>query len=282
MKKHLLFAILLIASCSLSAQTVITGWNFPVNGGPDSLNANLGLSGNKSYDIRYEGTDTTYSTIYFAEGVTDYAAAAKGWDNGANAKLWSIKFKANGYSNFKVSSKQYSTADGPRDFKLQWKISGGTFQDVPSGTVVVSTNWTNGVVDSLPLPITGQGTSSVYINWIMASDTSVNGGTVTSTGETRIDDILVTATGPTGVGEILFSNRINLGPNPSNGHFNVNSMVSMDELRISDMTGRTVMSKTNAGTSVVVDLPGLAKGTYLLSVKFEDQSAWFTKKIMIN
>lgn len=283
MKKHLLLLVFLVAGFSLSAQTVITGWSFPVNSGTDSLNANIGLPGNLGYDIRFEGTDTAYDVIYFAEGATDYAAAAKGWDNGADAKYWSIKFKAADYSNFKVCSKQYSTDSvSPRDFKLQWKISGGDFADVPSGAITVSNDWTTGVLDSLPVPVTGQGTSSIYLRWIMSSNTSINGGVVTADGETRIDDITVTATSSLGNKEIVFSNRLSLSPNPNHGVFNVTSTVPMKEVRIFDLTGKTITTAVNPGSSLAVDRPGLPAGAYFISVQFNDQAAWYTSKFIVD
>ncbi len=284
MKKHLLFAILIISGLSLGAQTVISGWSFPVNNGLDSLNANTGLTGNLSYDLRYEGTDTTYSVIYLTDGATDYAAAAKKWDNGSDAKFWSVKFKAADYNDFKVSSKQFSSdaENGPRDFKLQWKISGGTFTDVPSGSINVSNNWTSGVLDNLPVPVTGQGTSSVYIRWIMSSNTSVNGGTVAATGESKIDDILVTAVSTLGTNDIVYSNRLSITPNPNQGRFKVLSTVPLQEARILDMNGKTISAAINPGSVLSIDLPGLSKGTYVLTVKFTDQESWYSRQILVN
>lgn len=281
MKKALLASILIFVALSMNAQTVITGWSFPVNSGPDSLNANMGLPGNLGYDIRFEGNDTTYDVIYFADGAADYAAAAKGWDNGADTKYWSAKFKAENYSNFKVCSKQYSDADGPRDFKLQWRISGGTLADVPGGTIAVGTDWTAGVLDSLPVPITGQGSSSIYLAWMSASNTSVGGGTVTPAGETRIDDIVVTAVSTLGENEIVYTNRLAVTPNPNHGTFTVHSTVPFSELRITDMNGRIVFRSADGGTALTVNIPGAVAGTYALAVKFEDQSNWFVKKIVI-
>lgn len=281
MKKSLLLGIMLFSAFCMNAQTVITGWTFPVNSGPDSLNANLGLTGNLGYDIRFEGTDTTYDVIYFATGASDYAAAAQGWDNGADEKYWSAKFKAADYTNFKVSSKQYSSPDGPRDFKIQWKISGGSFADVPGGTVAVGNDWTSGIVTALPVPITGQGTSSIYLRWLMSSNASVNGGTVALTGETRIDDILVTAVSSTGENEILFTNRLSLSPNPNHGRFTVHSTVALKEVRLTDLNGKTVFNASDCGTSLVIGLQEPKAGTYLLNVKFEDQDRWCAKKVVV-
>jgi hypothetical protein len=284
MKKLLLLSILLAGTLSLGAQTVITGWTFPVNTGTDSLNATVGLPGNLGYDIRFEGTDTAYEVIYFAEGATDFAAAATGWDNGADTKFWSVKFKAADYSDFKVSSKQFSNSanNGPRDFKLQWKISGGSYADVPSGAITLASDWTTGVVAALPVPVTGQGTSSVYIRWIMASNDGVNGTPVDAAGETRIDDILITGVSSLGTNDILYTNRITVGPNPSHGIFTVTSTVPMKEIRLLDLSGKVISTEIPSGNTQAFDLSGLNAGTYALSVKFNDSDSWYTRKIIVD
>ena len=274
---------MLVMSISfVNAQDTITGWTFPVNVGTDSLNANLGLPSNAGYDLRFEGTDTTYSRIYFTPNAPDYAATASGWDNGANTKFWSIKFKANGYTNIKVSSKQKSDNVnlGPQDFKLQWRITGGTYADIPGGTVTVADNWTSGVVNNLAVPVTNQGTSSVYICWIMTSNFDINGGTVTPAGVTMIDDIIVTGTAPVGMDEILYTNRINLFPNPSNGSFQVSSTAGMESISVINAQGAVVSFVTHPQqiTSMNLDLP---EGAYFLKVKFDDVTAPYLKKFVI-
>ncbi len=283
MKKILPLLFLLISGLAINAQIVITGWTFPVDHGPDSLNANLGLPGNLGYDIRFEGNDTTYDVIYFDAGPTSYAAAAKGWDNGADEKFWSIKFKAADYKNFRVSSRQYSSLvnAGPRDFKLQWKLSGGEYTDVPNGTVIVANDWTSGVVDALPVPITDQGSSSIYIRWIMTSNTNISGGILGPDGENRIDDILVTGESALGAQDILFSNRIVISPNPNQGRFTVTSTVDMKTIRLTDMHGRRILVAGNPGKIWQGDEKNLSPGTYFISVLFTDNDSWYTQKVVV-
>lgn len=276
---------MLLAMFTAMAQDTITGWTFPVNSGPDSLNANLGTAGNQGYDLRFQlvitpELDSTINTVYFAEGTETYAAATAGWQDGANAKFWSIKFKAANYSNFKVSSKQKSV-DGPRDFKLQWRLSSSTFEDVPEGTVTLANDWTTGVVNQLPVPIAEQGTGSIYIRWLMNSNTDVNGGTVTPNGISMIDDILVTAISSLGVDEVVFTNRISIYPVPNNGSFTVKSTQPLTTLTILDASGKSVYTNNNPGTVNPVNLAGAAKGSYLLQVRFADSDKNYSKPFVI-
>ena len=279
MKKLLLIAFMAFITGALSAQETLTGWTFPVNSGPDSLNANLGTTTNKSYDIRFQWvltatTDSTLNTVTFVNGATTFAAATTGWNNGANVKFWSIKFKANNYSNFKVSSKQKSDATnpGPRDFKLQWRLSSGTYADVAGGIVTVGSDWTTGTVTDLPVPITGQGTGSIYIRWIMTSNTDINGGTVAVSGQSMIDDVLVTAVNSLGQGEILYTNRLKIYPSPNNGTFTLSSTELMDKISVSDVNGKTIFQMSNPSQKQSVKLSDTKTGLYFLKVKFSDNA----------
>lgn len=283
MKKHLLLFTAILITGSLFAQDTITGWTFPVNSGPDSLNANLGLPGNLGYDIRFEGTDTTYNTIFFVDGTSGFAAATTGWDNGIDEKFWSIKFKAENYSSFKVSSAQSSDAinPGPRDFKLQWRLSGGTYADIDGGTITVGEDWTTGVVTELPVPITGQGTSSVYIRWILTSNTNTAGGTLDNHGVSMIDDILVTAVSTLGVNEILYTNQVTVAPNPMEGMFRISTRVPAERISIYAMNGTKVYETfaTQQTTSLNLDLPS---GLYLVKVQLKGSDDVYTTRVIVN
>jgi hypothetical protein len=277
MKKLLLFLASAIISGTIMAQDTLTGWTFPVNNGTDSLNANLGTDQNQGYDLRFQWVDpndTTVNTVFFTDGATSYAAATTGWDNGANQKYWSIKFKAPGYGDIKVSSAQksiYSSYDlGPGEFKLQWKISGGTYADVPGGTIQVINDWTTGKVDNLPVPVTNQGSSSVYIRWISTTNNDFNGTTLTPNGISMIDDILVTGTNSSGTKDILFTNRVNIYPVPNNGTFTVESKIPFASLEVLDINGRTIFKTMDTGSEFKVNLGSVSKGVYILKIGFID------------
>lgn len=101
----------------------------------------------------------------------------------------------------KFSSKQSGNNTGsPRDFKVQYKIgAGGTWTDI-SGTNVtcVLNNWAAGALTDIPLPSACEDQASVYLRWIMTSNTSISGGTTSSNRYSGIDDILVVGTAITG------------------------------------------------------------------------------------
>ena len=289
MKKPLLFLSMIFLSCAIMAQDTITGWTFPVNTGADSLNANLGTSQNQGYDLRFQWVtpnDTTVNTVFFTDGSTSYAAATTGWENGANEKYWSIKFKASGYSDFKLSSRQKSIYTGynagPGEFKIQWRLSGGEFADVPNGTVTVVNDWTTGQVTDLPVPITGQGTSSIYIRWISTTNNDFGGTPITPNGISMIDDIVLTGTSASGTRDILYTNRVLVYPTPNQGNFTVDSKVPVSSVEIYSVDGKLVYRNMDGGLKFDVNSGITAKGTYLLKIIFSDSEGSYSQKILID
>jgi hypothetical protein len=196
--KHQFFTLLFaIAATFCFGQDTITGWTFPAEAGPDSLNANMGTEQNMGYDIRFEDDATqSVGNITFTNGFEDFAATAEGWDGGAGNKYWSIKFKAAGYKNFKVSSLQRSGGNnpGPKDWKLQYRLSGQyIWTDIPNSELTCGNDWTTGVVENLPLPTEcNNPESSVYVRWIITSNLNINGEELLPDGISKIDNILVT------------------------------------------------------------------------------------------
>ncbi|NVN95135.1 MAG: T9SS type A sorting domain-containing protein [Bacteroidetes bacterium] len=284
MKKALLFIAMFILTVSLNAQDTISGFSFPLN---DTISKfpNFGLLTNKTYNIRKEDSATTViDSITFTNGVTtgDYAATTINWDNGANRKFWSVKFKAPNYTSFKVSSKQRSggNSPGPKNFQLQWKLSGGTYVDVPNGAIICANDWTTGVLNQLPVPITGQGTTSIYLRWLMTSNLDANGGTVAATGISKIDDIIITATSTTGVEETIFANTIAIYPNPSNGVINVDAVDFVNEINVYNTLGSLVYHSKPSTLKNSIDLSSFGKGIYFMNVRYDDNS-YYTGKVVV-
>jgi hypothetical protein len=197
MKKQIFTIALALMAMFAFGQETITGWDFPVNSGADSLNANLGTEQNQGYDIRMEDDATgNDGMISLTEGFETYAATANGWDHGIGEKYWSVKFKASGYKNFKVSSMQYSDAvmPGPRNWKLQYRLSNQeSWTNIPNGEVTAANDWSTAHVTNLPLPAeTNNPSSSVYIRWVVTTNTDINGNELLYSGISKIDNIIVT------------------------------------------------------------------------------------------
>lgn len=177
--------LLIFCSISIQGQTLIAKWDFEdrdrfSDGGiPENLNREI--------------TSTSPSTINYVSGSGGsgtYSTNNINWDNGQNLKYWQIVLSTQGYKNLNLSSKQYSSNTGPRDFKIQYSTDGTIWGDA-GATITIAANFTKGVLNEFILPIQCNDQPMVYIRWMMSSNIAVNGSNVGSSGSNRIDDILL-------------------------------------------------------------------------------------------
>jgi len=264
----------------------LTGWTFPT-GTETDLNANMGTEQNMGYDIRVEDDLAgTEGTITFTNGQVenDWAATAEGWNAGADHKFWSIKFKALDYRDFRVSSKQRSGGNkpGPRDWKLQYQLSGqDIWTDIPDGVVTCANDWTTAVIEDLPVPAEANyPESSVYIRWVMTSNTSINGADVLADGISKIDDILITGVSPTGIREKLNIEDVSIYPNPCSGVLHIEKTEGADHFTICSLDGKIAQSGI-IQTSGTIQIENAISGLYIISVFGVNGEAIYTQKILI-
>jgi hypothetical protein len=291
MKKCFLFTVLLAASFSLFSLEVDTlaAWTFPT--GVDTLDIypDVFISNNENYYISAEDTiawpNTTLRDIVSTAGLTSFAGTVTGWDNGSNAKLWSIKIKAPGYQNLKVSSKQFSEIEfpGPQDWKLQARLSGEDWVDLENGTVVCGTDWTTGVASDIALPeqFNNPGTTSIFIRWIMTSNISTSGSNVEPAGISKIDDVVVTGEIVSGVGNAIQKESFRLYPNPvSDGMLFYTSSVELIQLNIYNTEGQLV-SEQEINEAGSIDLSNLTPGVYFAEPVLANGEIGTSEKLII-
>ncbi|MBN2777206.1 MAG: hypothetical protein JXR36_06175 [Bacteroidales bacterium] len=184
--------ICIFFSVGVWGQTTLVEWNFPNN--PDDATADGGIAANSAKTITSIGTGTV---LYSGAGATTNCAAYRGWDSGSGTKYWQIEFSTTGYQNLTFSSKQTGNNDGsPRDFKVQYKVGAlGIWTDVAGTSVTcVLNNWTSGALTNISLPAACDDQSSIYLRWIMTSNTSIGGSTIAANRYSGIDDVIIKGT----------------------------------------------------------------------------------------
>ena len=269
MKKIFTIIILLFLASSLTqAQVLLVKWTFPTGTFSDSI-ADGGLAVNLDKAIHSEGGT---SAINFSKnGATTKAAQATGWDNGILSKSWVVMVNTLGYENLKLSSKMQSGGNnpGPKDFKVQYRIgSSGDWTDIPGSILVVSNDWTDGVLDSIALPVVCNNQPTLYLRWIMTTNTNSEGGDVASNGINKIDDIFLTGKmGNTGIPGNPKEISFRVSPNPSNGQFVVESVEPISELSVYDSGGKCVYRQDSfKSNKISLKLDNIPQGTYFLKI----------------
>ncbi|MDP2453806.1 MULTISPECIES: choice-of-anchor D domain-containing protein [unclassified Kaistella] len=191
MKKYLPYFYKIVVLCAVlffikgSAQTTLAQWTFPNLGTvltPDVF------SPNNAFKLL-----SCTQTISDVSGNGTKAATASGWVDGSGSKYWMIEVDTQGFSDVKISSEQRSSDTGPKDFKLQYRIGTGIWNDLPFGSITVADNFTSGVIGNLPIAA-GSDLSSLFVRWVMTSNSAGNGTTVANGGTSRIDNIKVVGT----------------------------------------------------------------------------------------
>lgn len=173
------------------AQLTLVEWNFPNN--PDDAIADIAIPANAAQTIYTVGGTATvgYGTN---TGATTRSAWCTAWHSGSGVKYWEMQVNTTGYFNLEFSSKQRSSSTGPRDFRVEYKIgAAGAWTAVTGATIVCADNFTTGVLNNIPLPIACENQPSVYLRWIMTTNTAVNLSPVASGGSSRVDDVNISA-----------------------------------------------------------------------------------------
>jgi hypothetical protein len=133
--------------------------------------------------------------------------------NGSGKSFWANNWAVGDYFEFRISTvgisgiqlsfDQTSSGGGPRDFKISYSINGGaSFSDLR--TYAVPTNSGAAIVwyptpvnpaSSLSFDLSSFGAlnnqASVILRLVCASNTSLSGGSLSSTGSSRVDNVLL-------------------------------------------------------------------------------------------
>ena len=269
MKKLLLALIFIPFLQAAQAQEEIVKWTFPNNLLSDTVQNSTNPL-NAGQVIRVEGA----GPVSMKNGATDYAVQAVNWNDGMDKKNWNICFVTTGYNHIRLSSKQQGggTNGGPKDFKLQYKITGtGNWTDVPGGNITLANDWTTGVISNLDLPAECQNQSGlVYIRWIMASNNDLKGGLVTAAGVSKIDDIVITGMPITGLPDRASATGLNTYPNPSSSSFTVNMPEGTTEVTIYNANGQLEF-KAFPGSEILHVEDKLPAGMYIVKALQHDK-----------
>ncbi|RXZ79278.1 lamin tail domain-containing protein [Paenibacillaceae bacterium] len=112
---------------------------------------------------------------------------------------WKASFDTTGYDDIKVSSRQYSSGTGPRNFQFQYSLDDNNWVAL-TYIAVGNATWENsGAMLAIALPSEAANQPNVYVRWQLLDNESARNGTGSYTndklqngGTSRIADIVVT------------------------------------------------------------------------------------------
>lgn len=129
----------------------------------------------------------------FVAGYRGLAGNSRGWDGGGDGSAyWMVEISTSGFVDLKISSRQYSSGTGPRDFSVEYSFDGADWLALEGGGITAGSDWISGMVDRLNLPGVLENNDRIFLRWVMVSEASVNDGVTGSSGTSRIDDIVIT------------------------------------------------------------------------------------------
>jgi len=202
-KIYLILCVVLSAMTLGFGQTTLINWTFENATKRTAITddasfqtipytADSGIVGNiDTKYIKTVGRPVFTAFVTGSGGTGTYAPNANTWADGNGTKYWEISLVTTGYASLLLSSKQYGSSTGPKDFKVQYSLDESSWTDVSGAVITVAGNWTSGVLNNISLPTACDNQAVVYLRWIMTSNTSIGDATVGDAGTNRIDDINV-------------------------------------------------------------------------------------------
>ena len=167
----------------------VAAWDFD-NG---SLLPRIAVTANRETEVQIQGA------VFdgFSAGYGGMAMNSRNWSqSGGGLCYWVIEISTRGFTGLEVSSRQYGSGTGPRDFQLEYSLDGFQWNAVEGGEITVATNWSSGWLDRVPLPEMAGDRDRMLLRWINNSEISINGAITGPTGTSRIDDIIITGINP--------------------------------------------------------------------------------------
>ena len=176
---------------------ILTRWTFetsvPTTAGPHQAEEGA-VSGAAALATGFHAGTTAYSNPVGNGTLESFSST--NWQIG---DYYQFQTSTLGVSNLGFVFDQASSSTGPRDFKVQYSTNGTTFTDLMGGSYMVpsgsfsSTGYSSLFTQTFDLTgITDlNNQASVYFRLTNDSTTAINGGTVASTGTSRVDTVTI-------------------------------------------------------------------------------------------
>lgn len=170
-----------------------------------------------------------------------------GWNEEADkSKYWQVALSTKGYEKVTLSAKTRSSNTGPKDFKIIYSVDNGeNWSDVPEATYQItatSLGYYGSSNVSTPqnymLPEDAADIENLLVRFIVTSNISVNGGTISSGGTSNINNIVFSGT------PVVNESTVGgIKATPANGEVTMGSKIELS----TDTEDATIMYSINDG-----------------------------------
>lgn len=181
---------------------ILAAWTFPepYTAG-EAAKANIYSANNQGKILSCTATGNSENPVPYSAGAgsesNPYAYSSTGWDDGAFQKYFHIETDASGYYGLTLSSDVYSSANGPKNMIVQYRLNDDAeWIDVPGSELIMpqAAYGTTSKLTGLPLPTACNNQPRLSIRWVMSGSLRTSGAAayiVTSGGASRISNIYV-------------------------------------------------------------------------------------------
>lgn len=200
MTKNLLAGVALAGLAFSAHADTLVQWTF------EGLASTLSSTGATFSTAASTGTGTA-SGVHVASATTYSSPSGNGSARSLSATQWAVgdywqfSFSSVGYTTLSVAYDQTGSNTGPRDFQFSYSTDGTSFTNVGSVYALINGAWSA----STPVGTTSysydlsaitalNNNATVFLRVVDASTTSINAGTVATTGTSRVDNFTVIAT----------------------------------------------------------------------------------------
>jgi len=182
----MLFAMLPVSVAAAGEET-LAEWTFADAGTP--VTATGGVFDDSTFEhYSTVGTSSTLTLSYTGSNKTLWTGS---WDNvNQTDKYWHITTKSTGYENLNVSFGAYGTSTSPKNFVVEYYDEGtSAWEEVEAYTLGAAL-----ASYSIDLPDETADLAELLLRFRVVDTESINGGTVSASGNSRMADIVITGT----------------------------------------------------------------------------------------
>lgn len=191
------------------------------------------------------------------------AISAQGWSGGMRTKYWLAALATTGFENIAVASEHSASGSGPRDFVVEMSTDRKTWTEVPGTTIKTATHTfacpeDTCLVKNVALPAAASGAQTLYVRWIMTSNSPSNttdNETVGGYGDSFIRNIRITGDRVDGTPTVMPT--FDVLSTPADGSATIARDVPVEvrfnkKIKIIDAAGIRIVDETGAAADGVI------------------------------